>query len=111
MARIITKELALKIIKKLGATDVTARNSPHDLYEVVHRGVVVAHISIRRGSDRDQGHDHLKDDLHIGPHKARLLGQCPLSREEYIRILQEKGLAPADEEQQAQEHEREGENA
>jgi hypothetical protein len=91
MARIITKELALKILAKLNAVMVRAGKA-HDDYSVEHEGVVVAITSLRRGSGKDLGHDHMPRDLHIGPSKAKLLGQCPLSRDEYIDLLRAKGL-------------------
>ena len=31
-------------------------------------------------------------DLHIGPSKAKLLGQCPLSQEQYFDLLRAQGL-------------------
>ncbi len=97
MPRIITKELAEKIVAKLGAVKTKAGKA-HDHYDVLHEGRIVATTSIRRGSEKDLGHDHLPRDLHIGPAKAKLLGQCPLTRDGYIDLLRERGLvAPAEE--------------
>ncbi len=92
MARIITKELALKIIKKLRARPMSTRSKAHDLYAVEHEGRVIAVLSVRRGSHKDLGHDYFPRDLHISPREARLLGQCQLEREDYLRSLVEKGL-------------------
>ncbi len=91
MARIVTKELAVKIIAKLKAVKVKSGKA-HDDYSVEHNGVVVAITSLRRGSEKDLGHDHMPKDLHIGPAKAKLLGQCPLSRNGYLALLREQGL-------------------
>ena len=49
-------------------------------------------ISIRRGSEKDKGHDYLPHDLHISPRQAKLLAQCPWKREDYIEALREKGF-------------------
>ena len=98
MARVITKELALKIVRKLNATLVRAKSKAHDLYEVEHAGLVVAFVSIRRGSKKDLGHDYIPKDLHISTGNARRLAQCPLSRQGYIELLREQRLVPADEE-------------
>jgi len=68
MARIITKELALKIVKKLNAVAIKSSSKAHD--------------------------DSLKNDLHISPRQAKDLGQCPLSRDEYIAIMRENGILP-----------------
>jgi hypothetical protein len=45
MARIITKELALKIVKKLEATKIDSRSKAHDGYAVLHEGVHLGIIS------------------------------------------------------------------
>lgn len=75
MPRVITKELALKIVRKLKATKVSAKGAAHDLYEVRYGNLPIAHFGIRHGSSRDQGHDHIPDDIHVGPGFAKLLGQ------------------------------------
>jgi len=89
MSRIITKELALRIARKLDAEIVPGKK--HDAAEVCHKGEVIAWFGIRKGSDKDLGHDHVPGDLFITPHEARLLGQCPLSKDAWIRILEGKG--------------------
>jgi hypothetical protein len=102
MARIITKELALKIVKKLRASQIDSRSTAHDEYQVEHEGIVLAFISIRRGSEKDLGHDYLPRELHISPRQARDLGRCPWQREDYIQCMREKGLLP-EEDQDDQE--------
>ena len=92
MARIITKELAEKIAKKLGATLVKSR--AHTIAQVFHEGTLIVSFGIRHGSEKDQGHDHIPADIHIGPGKTKRLGQCPMSRDEWIECLREKGLIP-----------------
>lgn len=92
MARIITKELAEKIAKKLRAEVVVPKSGPHDIAYVYHRGVLVAQFGIRRGSEKDKGHDHIPRDLHIGPNKARLLGQCPWKLKDWLRAMVEQRL-------------------
>jgi hypothetical protein len=89
---IITKELALKIVQKLGARLESGSGRDHDFALVYHRGKMVAKFGIRRGSKKDLGHDHIPGQLHIRMGQARLLAQCPLSRDDWIAILAEKGL-------------------
>jgi hypothetical protein len=89
---IITKELALRIVKKLGAQINERPNRPHDLASVFEGDKLVATFGIRHGSNKDQGHDHIPDKLYIRPREARLLGQCPLSRAEWVNIVTKKGL-------------------
>ena len=97
MARIITKELALKIVKKLRATEIKSSSKAHDLYVVEEDGIDVAIISIRRGSEKDLGHDYLKNDLHISPRQAKDLAQCPWSRDDYIECMRDKEVLPPNE--------------
>ena len=75
MARIITKELALKIAKKLKATVVEEK--AHAYAEIFHGEILIARFGIRRGSEKDKGHDHVQKDLHVNGHQARLLAACP----------------------------------
>lgn len=89
---IITKELALRIVKKLKAKIHPCPNRPHDLACVFEGDKLVATFGLRHGSSKNLGHDHIPDDLHVRPREARLLGQCPLSRDEWVAILAKKGL-------------------
>jgi hypothetical protein len=91
--RIITKELALKIVKKLGAK-VKIGKKAHDLAIVFHENKAIASFGIRRGSSRESGHDHVQQNLHLSPTKARLLAQCPMSAEEWLTMMRDKGLLP-----------------
>jgi hypothetical protein len=100
MARIITKELAEKIVAKLKAVKVKSRSKSHDFYDVEHEGQVIASISIRRGSEKDKGHDYIPHDLRVSPRQAKLLAQCPWKHEDYIQALREKGLLAEVEEEE-----------
>ena len=95
MARIITKQLATKILEKLKAVKVgSGAHVEYDIYDF--HGRLVASTSLRHGSNKEQGHDHMPEDLHIGPGKAKALAQCKVSRKEYIALLQEQGDADPD---------------
>jgi hypothetical protein len=86
---IITKELALKIAEKLEAEIV--RKGPHDIALVRHAGRLVAQFGIRHGSRKDAGHDFIPGAIYVRPHEALLLGQCPMSRQQWIERMIEKG--------------------
>lgn len=92
MARIITKALAEVIVKKLEGVLQPSRSARHDIFHVYHNGLLVASLSIRRGSDRDQGHDYFPRDLHVGPHFAREIGQCSRDRGHWLAELKDKGF-------------------
>jgi len=89
---VITKQLALAIAAKLKASITSRPDKPHDMACVYHEGRLVAQFGIRRGSEKELGHDHVPSQIYLGPHKARLLGQCPMSRDEWVSILKGKGL-------------------
>ena len=89
---IITKELALSIAKKLKADVKKRPKKAHDMAFVYHEGKLVASFGIRRGSRKDLGHDHVSGQLYVRPREARLLGECPLLREDWIAIMAEKGM-------------------
>jgi hypothetical protein len=91
MARIITKERAVKIARKLGAE--MRPEKAHDIAEVFENGKLIAHFGIRRGSEKDKGHDHVLNDLHVNGHYGKLLAACPLTRQNWLEILRKKGLA------------------
>lgn len=83
----ITKELAVKIVSKLEAVELTTRGAAHDIYGVYHEDVLVARFGIRRGSRKDAGHDHIPGELGVSVGFARLLAQCPKSRDDYLRQI------------------------
>ena len=94
MARVVTKELAERIVKKLGAKPSRSQRpgSPHELYGFEVGGVVVLTLSLRRGSNRESGHDHVPEELHTGPHNAREFWQCNISVKKYLQMLIELGV-------------------
>ncbi|HLG14539.1 MAG TPA: hypothetical protein VJH03_08570 [Blastocatellia bacterium] len=91
----LTKKHAEDIAKKLHAE--IRHKKAHDLAVVEYNGQRVLQFGIRRGSRNDSGHDHLPNNLHLHPRDALLLAQCPLSREEWLRRMKEKGLITDDE--------------
>ena len=95
MGAVITKDLAERIAKKLQAELDVKPGRPHDLALVWVGEQMVASFGLRRGSKRDAPHDHIPNALHVSPRDARLLGQCPMSRAEWIEKLRGKGLIEA----------------
>jgi len=92
MATIITKDLAESIARKLQAVCNIKKNRPHDLYVVYHEGRRITQFGIRRSSKRNQGHDHIPGAIHVSPSQARLLGQCPMSKEEWVKEMIKKSV-------------------
>jgi hypothetical protein len=95
---LITREHADKIVKKLRAKLRTSRTA-HDLAEVTYKGVIVVGFGLRRSSSKDTGHGHIPNDLHLSPHQTLALANCPLSRDQYVKILKEKGYIVEDEDE------------
>ena len=102
--RIITKELAVKILDKLNARKVRAGKA-HDDYVFEYKGQIIVQTSLRRGSEKDLGHDHMPGDLHMGPNKTKRFGQCDVSLKQYIAILKKQGLIEAEEGDEAESEE------
>ncbi len=86
----LTKDDAEAIAKKLGAS--LQDGSKHQLAIIEHDGKRIAQFGIRRGSRRDQGHDHIPGCIHVRPRDALRLAQCPMSLEDWIKQMKDKGL-------------------
>jgi hypothetical protein len=83
----ITKELALKIAKKLEAVNESDPGDEHDTYAVYHNGILVVAFGIRRSSQKNMGHDHIPRELQVGPNFAKQLAQCTKSKREYLEKI------------------------
>ena len=86
----LTKDHADAIAKKLKA--VIRPGSKHDLAIIEYDNKRIAQFGIRRGSRRNQGHDHIPSCIHVRQHDAMMLAQCPMSLGEWIELMKEKGL-------------------
>jgi hypothetical protein len=93
----ITKEIALRIVDKLKAVDDSRPGAAHDNYVVYHNDREVASFGIRRSSQKNKGHDHIPKELGVGTNFAKQLGQCPKSREDYLRSIGELDAPDAEE--------------
>jgi hypothetical protein len=89
----LTKDHAEKIRKKLKGTIDTSTKA-HDIVTIEVDGVLVATFGIRRGSNRNQGHGHIPALLNLRPNQAMRLANCPMSRDEWLELMREKGLIP-----------------
>lgn len=92
----LTKEHADKVVKKLKASVDTGRRSGHDLATVYYNDEPVLSFGIRRGSRKDTGHGHLTEDLYLSAHQVQRLANCPMSYEEWLEKMIEKGVIVAD---------------
>lgn len=86
----LTKQHAKEIARKLEA--IIGTSKAHTIASIYVEGILVASFGIRHGSRRDQGHDHIPKDIHFSPNKTRKLAECKITREEWIKELQERGL-------------------
>lgn len=87
---VITKELAVAITKKLRGK-LLKKAKAHDIIGIHHAGKLIATFGIRRASKKGEGHDYIPSQIFVSPRQARLLGQCPLKREDWIKIITKKG--------------------
>jgi hypothetical protein len=66
----LTKDDAEAIAKKLEAS--LKDGTKHQLAIIEYDGKRIAQFGIRRGSRRDQGHDHISSAIHVRPREALL---------------------------------------
>ena len=83
----LTADDGYKIATKVGATPKDKRN--HERVTVVIRGQVIGSYGIRRGS-RELGHDFIAGQIGLTQREARDLSLCPLTLEEYIKLLESR---------------------
>lgn len=89
----LTREHAEAIATKLNAT--IKPKASHDLAVVIYNGQRIANFGIRRGSNKNQSHDHLPGSLYLSPHDTLELARCPLSFAEWIERMSQKGKISA----------------
>ena len=90
--RVINREHADKIAAKLKAKVVNGK--AHDRAEIYYGGKLIAFFGLRRGSNKQQGHDHIQRDLHLSGYQAKQLAACPLTLDDWIKIMRDKNLLP-----------------
>ena len=66
---------------------------------IYHDDIEIASFGIRRGSKKDIPHGHIPEALHIRPRQCLDLARCPLSRDEWIGLLRERGLISVEEDE------------
>lgn len=86
----LNKDDAEAISRKLRAEIRAGRK--HDLAVIKYDNKTVAQFGIRRGSRRDQGHDHVSGQIHVTRAQAILLARCPMSFEDWVKLMKEKQL-------------------
>ncbi len=86
----ITGRSALKIAKKLDAE--IKKGGKHDRAEVRIKGVYIGSFGIRR--NKNLGHDFIPQQIHVATKDALGLAKCTLYKEDYEKILKERGKLP-----------------
>lgn len=86
----LTARDGLKIARKLDAEVAEARK--HTRVRIVIDDVLIGAYGVSIGS-RESNHDYIASQIGgISSRQARDLSRCPLSKEEYVRIIRQKGL-------------------
>ena len=86
----LTKDHAILIAKKLNA-EIRSK-SAHDLAIIAHNGKRTAQFGIRRGSNKNHGHNHIPNGVHMTAHDTLLLAQCSISADEWFEMMKQKGF-------------------
>jgi len=84
----LTAEDAHNIADKLGIQPQEKRK--HDWVAVRLEGTYVGSYGISRSS-KELPHNHIPGQIGITSREARDLSKCPLSRDEYIELLRQRG--------------------
>ena len=86
----LTAQDGLKIARKLGVEPEEKRN--HTRIRVVIDNILVGSYGVSRSS-RERNHDYIAKQIGgISARQARDLSRCPLSKEDYVEIIRDKGL-------------------
>jgi hypothetical protein len=56
------------------------------------KGTPVVSFGLRRSSRKDTGHGHLTEDLLLSAHHVKRLANCPMTYEEWVQRMKEKGV-------------------
>ncbi|MEX0679354.1 MAG: hypothetical protein WD063_19920 [Pirellulales bacterium] len=72
----ITKEVAVKALKKLGAVDISEKSDAHPTYAIYYEKRIVATTGLRRSSKKDIPLPHLKNDLRVNAGFVLELARC-----------------------------------
>ena len=94
MAVIDSKKTYMNL-KKKGFIDSINHSIDHKYLELYHEGKLVLYTKISHGSKKDLGDFLIKQmSIQCKLNKKELmdLANCPLSQEEYFKILENKGL-------------------
>ena len=71
--------------------DVVVFDRQYSPFIFRYEGQRIAQFGIRRGS-KEQGHDYIPLQLHLTRKQCLDLRACPLSLDDYVRILRTKNL-------------------
>lgn len=88
----LTQKHAEKIAEKLSATVTPGRK--HARVRIEREGQYLGSYGIRRGS-KDENHDYIPGQIGVSMRQALDLANCPMSREEYFRLMEAETEAPS----------------
>ncbi len=92
---VIDSKKTYKNLKKKGFVDSVNHSADHKYLEFYHDGKLILHTKVSHGSKKDLGDFLIKQmSIQCKLNKNELidLANCPLSREDYFKILKDKGL-------------------
>jgi hypothetical protein len=90
----LNKADAEAIARKLQAHPAKGKGA-HLVHRVYVDGKWVATVSIRHGSSRDAGHDHVIREIFETPHDAKELAICRRKYEHWLESMHAKGKIAA----------------
>ncbi|MGL1889361.1 MAG: hypothetical protein OCD76_22795 [Reichenbachiella sp.] len=97
---VIDSKKTYKNLKKKGFIDSVNHSIDHKYLELHHEGKLILHTKVSHGSKKDLGNFLIKQmSVQCKLNKKELmdLANCPLSKEEYFKILAKQGLIKLEE--------------
>lgn len=87
----LNKKSIYKNLKKKGFIDSTTKSVDHLYLELFHEGKFVLYTKISHGSSKDIGKSLISQmarQCNLNTHDFKDLANCPLSKEDYFKILE-----------------------
>ncbi len=88
----LTQADARKIAKKLKAK-IQKKRTRHELVVVRYNNKYITQFGIQRAS-KEKSHNYIANQLFVSVSQCSALSKCPLTRDDYFRILTEKQIIP-----------------
>ena len=92
---VIDSKKTYKNLKKKGFVDSIKHSNDHKYLELYHQDKLILYTKVSHGSKKDIGNPLIKQmaiQCKLGKSELIDLANCPLTKEDYFEILENKGI-------------------